>query len=261
MSEFIETLCTMLELMRMQDVPLDELKSLVITSVITVCGVYLLFFVIKAVAVCIMAKKHGISYWWLGMVPFANYAVIGKLAGPVRIFRVDVKNMGIIVAAAFGLTYGISAVYSVIVYGGYFSALWSGALKWDEMYEFSQIGVTALSVLYYAEYILDLITLVSYFSLLYAFFSKYSPAHRFLFTIFSFIQPLLGIFILAVHKNKAYSSVEDFYKERYARRFGQTYNPYSNPYSTRENPFEKKTNDPFSDNDDGENDSPFDEFN
>jgi hypothetical protein len=34
-----------------------------------------------------------------------------------------------------------------------------------------------------------------------------------------------------------YNSIDDYYKELMAKRFGQTYNPHANPYQTYENPF------------------------
>lgn len=256
----------MLELMRMQNATYEQLKSLTVSVFLSVGIIYLAFFVIKAVAVCLMAKKRGISYWWMGMIPFANFVVIGKLAGPVRVFRMNVKNMGLVVAICFGVTYIGSAVYSVITFGDYFVKLWAGSLKWDEMYEFSSvIGETLYVALGYVQYVVDLISLFAYLSLVYAFFAKYSPQHRILFGVLSLIQPLFGIFILVVRNNKAYASVEEYYKERYAKQFGQTYDPFSNPYSTKENPYENKnSSDPFSDDDNsnsgGDNSSPFDEF-
>ena len=129
----------MLELMRMQNATYEQLKSLTVSVFLSVGIIYLAFFVIKAVAVCLMAKKRSISYWWMGMIPFANFVVIGKLAGPIRIFRMNVKNMGLVVAICFGVTYIGSAVYSVITFGDYFVKLWAGSLKWDEMYEFSSV--------------------------------------------------------------------------------------------------------------------------
>ncbi len=268
MGNFIKEFCTMLELMRMQNTTYAQLKSLTVTVFLSVGIFYLCFFVIKAVAVCLMAKKRGITYWWMGMIPFANYVVIGKLAGPVRIFRIDVKNMGLVVAICFGVTYIGSAIYSVFTFGDYFAKLWAENLKWDEMYEFSSvIGESLYIALGYVGYVVDLISVFAYLSLVYAFFSKYSPQHRILFGLLSLIQPLFGIFILAVRNNKAYASVEEFYKEKYAKQFGQTYDPFSNPYNTRENPYEtKNTGDPFSDDDNtnnsdnGDNSSPFDEF-
>ena len=56
--------------------------------------------------------------------------------------------------------------------------------------------------------------------------------------------------------NKPYNSLDEYYREKMANRYGQTYNPYTNPFQTRENPYnsgnEKKQNEVFED--------PFDEF-
>ena len=75
----------------------DEQRFLVlITSFASVLIIYLGLFILKAVALCRMAKKRGFSNWWLGMIPYANFYLIGKLAGPIRLFNYDFKNMGIV---------------------------------------------------------------------------------------------------------------------------------------------------------------------
>lgn len=242
--------------------PLSALKSMIVIYACTFIAIYGAFFAIKAVAVCVMAKKHGIKNWWLGMMPFANFIVIGKLAGPVRVFHVDIKNVGWLAAIASGVVTLGSAIISGIYYGEYFVALFNGTLPVGEFFEFKP-GVTVeviISVYDYVEYFISIINIFAYAMLVYAFFSKYAPDKRWLFTLLClFVEPLFGIFILVVRNNRAYSSVNEYYAEKYARRFGQTYDPYANPFKTKENPFNDGSNGNKNDNG-ADNDSPFEGF-
>ena len=241
--------------------PYTTIIGSVLLSVAICCAIYLCFFAIKAVGVCLMAKKRGIKYWWLGMIPFANFVVIGKLAGPVRAFSIDIKNIGLIAGIIYFVRTAAAFVFSALVYGEYFVALFKNALPAGQVYslELGYVLDVATGVYQYTDYFVSLFYLLVYAMLVYAFFSKYSPDKRWLFAVLSvLIEPLFGIFILALRNNRAYSSVNEYYNEKYARRFGQTYNPFADPYKTRENPFDDG-NDNKNDND-GDNSSPFDGF-
>lgn len=254
-----------LEQMRLEsNAPLNALKNMVVIYACVFIAVYGAFFAVKAVAVCIMAKSHGVKNWWLGMIPFANYIVIGKLAGPVRVFHVDIKNVGWLAAIASGVVTLGSAVISGIYFGEYFVALFNGSLPVGEFFAFEP-GVTVeiiISVYNYVEYFISIINIFAYAMLVYAFFSKYAPDKRWLFTLLClFIEPLLGVFILVVRKNRAYSSVNEYYAEKYARRFGQTYDPYADPFKTKENPFNERSSGASNGNaGNDDNDSPFEGF-
>ena len=239
---------------------ISVVASSLLISVAAALAVYAGFFAIKAVAVCIMAKKRGLKYWWLGMIPFANFFVIGKLAGPVRVFSATVKNIGLIAGIIYFVRAAASLALAGLVYGDYFVCLFNGTLPQGQAYEL-QLGYVlevAVNVYEYVDYFISLLYVLVYAMLVYAFFSKYAPDKRWVFAVLSVLfEPLFGIFILAVRNNRAYSSVNEFYNEKYAKRFGQTYNPYATPYKTNENPFD---DDDSNKNDGGDNSSPFDGF-
>lgn len=262
MSNLLQYLYAALEQLRVESgAPITVLKSMAIIYVAVFTAVYCSFFAIKAVAVCLMAKKRGIKNWWLGMIPFANYVIIGKLAGPVRVFHVDIKNIGLIMAIVSGVLSVSSFVIYSLYYGEYFIALYSGELPAGNYFEFSTSYIIEIisSVYSYVQYFISIVEIFAYAMLVYAFFSKYSPDKRWLFSLLCiFVEPLLGIFILVVRNNRAYSSVNEYYSEKYARRFGQTYNPYADPFRTKENPFSNGSADDK--NGDGDNDSPFEGF-
>lgn len=212
--------------------------------------IYLGLFVLRAVATCIMAKKRKIKWWWAGMLPYVSYSLLGKLAGPVRIFSIDIKNVGLIVSiSAFVLDLASVLFYAVPVIEIY-TALNANATITAEFIANLQVGMF-YNVIQMFSYFTDWIFVFSYILLVFTLFTKYAPQKRILYTVISLVQPIFSILLLTVMNNKTYNSVADFYKEKMAKRYGQTYNPYQNPYNTSENPFETEKQN---------NENPFDEY-
>ena len=73
----------------------DAVMSIFLITFLVGAIIALGLFILKAIAICKMAKNRGFKNWWLGMIPYANIILLGKLAGPVRIFKVGVKNIGV----------------------------------------------------------------------------------------------------------------------------------------------------------------------
>ena len=198
------------------------------------------FYVLKSIAICRMAKKKGYKNWWLGMIPYANFIILGKLAGPIRIFKIDVRNMGLFVVLGSIVLDIFTALY-------YFSSVITEALP---------IVAYFISTAYAFSYIIELVYYIAFFSLVYAIYGKYAPQKRMLFSVLSLIQPVFAILLITIMDKKPYDSVDDYYRELMAKRYGQTYNPHANPYRTYENPFNDsnsgKRNPPLED--------PFDEY-
>ncbi|MBQ3571391.1 MAG: hypothetical protein IJA15_01040 [Clostridia bacterium] len=180
-------------------------------------------FIIKSIAVCKMARKRGYKNWWLGMIPYVNYYILGKLAGPVRLFRIDIKNIGIFVMIALIFSDIYSVIYSLSLFGinlfGPFVIL----------YQLFSLFFT----------VVDFIYIFAYCTLLLAIFGKYAPEKRFLFLLLSIVRVVFPFVLLAIMNNKPYNNIDDYYREKMANRFGQTYNPYSDPFSTQENPYQQ----------------------
>ena len=197
-------------------------------------------FILKAIALCRMAKKRGYSNWWLGLIPYANFYLLGKLAGPVRIFRFDIKNVGLFLAIS---TFILDAI-KVITLLASFSIF--GAFK------------HVIYAIYQVSSLIELVYYFSYVSACFAIFGKYAPSRRLLFTVLSIIQPMLPILLIVIMNKKPYNNFDEYYKEQMAKRYGQTYNPYENPFSTKENPFNTSNNSNEQSNEIFED--PFDEF-
>lgn len=231
----------------------NELESLTFPVLVT-AGVGLIislgFYILKAVAICTMAKKRGYKYWWLGMIPYANFYVIGKLVGRMRILNFEIKNVGLI-AMISSIVYDVSTI-AMLVY----------ALS--QIFNFGIFFGIFYNLLYSINAIVDLLFYISFFLLVYGIFGRYAPHKRILYTILCLlsqyifgIQFMFPILLIVVMNKRPYDSFEDYYKEEMAKRYGQTYNPFERPYSTRENPFNNSNNQPNGEN---KNDDPFDEF-
>ena len=234
----------------------QQLKLEAILFPITIIGgtgiiISLGFYIIKCIAVCKMAKKRGYKNWWLGMIPYANYYVLGKLVGSVRIFNLTVKNVGLIAMIAC-IAYDLSSIGMVLA-----------AIQ--EIFSLTWIFTYFYSFLYSVNTIVDLVFYACFFLLVYGIFGRYAPNKRTPYTIYCLlaqylfgIQFMFPILLLVVMNKKPYDSFDDYYREQMAKRFGQTYNPYQRPYSTKENPFNTSN-----DNTNGgqpQNEDPFDEF-
>lgn len=216
-----------------------EMQIVLFTGIVTITS-YFIIFLLKAIAVCRMAKKRGFKNWWVGMLPYGNFFMIGKLAGPVRVFQIDLKNIGLITMIS-AIIYDLINVYSILV-----------------LLEIPLISSPVLNVAVVSgSYIIELVYYLSYIMLASAIFGKYAPNKRLMFTLLSIIEPVFSILLLVVMNRKPYDSYDDYYKERMARRFGQNYNPFEKPYNTKENPF---SNYDTNKNNSNSVEDPFDEF-
>ena len=217
----------------------DAVMSIFLITFLVGAIIALGLFILKAIAICKMAKNRGLKNWWLGIVPYANIILLGKIAGPVRIFKVSVKNMGIILLISTILTdimnlFSICAIFFADIIGSY---------------------ALIINTFSYISYLVEIAFYISYFAIAFSIFGKYAPEKRMVYTILSFIQFLFPIFLLVVMNNKPYDSLDDYYRHKMASRYGQTYNPFVDPFQTKENPYSNENsnkNENFED--------PFEEF-
>lgn len=262
--EYISYFCMLLQDIAANGLSVGSKVFLPLIAMLSVGLVYVALYVLKAIAVCTMARKRSIKWWWVGMLPYANFVLLGKLCGPVRIFRVDVKNIGAWVMSAMIVTDVISVTTNVYFFVKIYEILAEyQPIASDVTQEINERIAQLYSgnifyLIYWFNYVLKLVYLVSYFSLCVAIFGKYAPDKRMLFAVLSLIQPLFSVFLFVVRNNKPFSGYDEFLKQKMAEKFGQSYDPFSNPYETKENPF--FTDDKNDKNDGSQDDSPFDEF-
>lgn len=213
--------------------------SLIITGVIVV-GLYIL----KSVAIMLMAKKSGLKNRWMAFVPFLNYVLLGKLAGKIRVYGYTIKNIGIIYVILL-LASNVLSILQLIATYLYMINPTSGTQI------FNQIMAYLSMILGYP---LSLIQILSFIMMCFALYGRYVPNRRMLFTFLSCFNFIFPIILIAIHNKKPYGSYDEYFKQKMAERYGQTYDPFSNPYETKENPFLNEKNN------DSKNEDPFDEF-
>lgn len=97
-------------------VPTKYFSSIALFSSIFILTVALSFYIFKSVSLYVFAKNNGIDKAWISFVPFANYYIVGKLAGRVRMFSMTFKNIGIYVAVFFFLYFTVNTFLDAYVY-------------------------------------------------------------------------------------------------------------------------------------------------
>lgn len=265
MISFINTLASFMGLANAEAPSLDgandaaSLYGVYITAIISVAIIFIGLYVIKAVAICILAKKRGIKWWWVGMIPYANYVVLGKLAGPIRLFRIDFKNVGYIIAPLLFVCDALSSIYGVYACITVFKCIQSGIMIDNA------VLTELLSSIYYVvselSSVLRFVYYVLFVSLCFALYGKYVPNRKMLYTVLSFFNWLFPIMLITIINKKPYASYDEYLKQKMAERFGQSYDPYSNPYETRKNPFFRgENNSDTQQNEDASDINPFDEY-
>ena len=83
--------------------------SLITSGLVTIVG-----FLLKAIAIFIMAKNQGLKNKWFAFVPFLNYVLLGKIVGPIRIFNVRLNNAGLWMAIT---TFSMEVMYAFLNLG------------------------------------------------------------------------------------------------------------------------------------------------
>lgn len=230
-----------------------------LTAIIAVAIIFVGLYALKSVAICILAKKRGIKWWWVGIIPYANYVVLGKLAGPIRLFRIDFKNIGYVLAPLLFVCDALSSIFSVYSFISVLSYIKEGVVIDEQViYELSSsvyyVVSELSSALRFAYYVL-------FVSLCFALYGKYVPNRKMLYTVLSFFTWLFPIMLITIINKKPYASYDEYLKQKMAERFGQSYDPYSNPYETRNNPFFRGEPDRNTQTDEDASDiNPFDEY-
>lgn len=213
--------------------------SLIIIGIILV-GLY----VLKALAIMILAKKSGIKNRWMAFIPFLDFIILGKLAGKVRVFGHTLGNLGIIYAILLFVSNALSIAQFIAAF-----------LYKQNPTEGTQIfyQITAY-INSFIGYPLSLVQILSFVMLCFTLYGRYTPERRILFSFLSCFNFIFPIILFAIRNKKPYGSYDEYFKQKMAERYGQTYDPFSNPYETKENPFLNEKNK------EGKNENPFDEF-
>ena len=221
--------------------------------------VFIVMFVLQAIALYTVASREGYKNKWLAFIPVVSTYYIGVCAQKNKIFnKVDARIIGIVTAVLELLLLVGSITYFIAFYklaiGQYIKIDYIKTDSNATAREFYLLSVP--NELYWARwcfeylqkyilYVIDLVFMLAQVLLLSAFFQTYASRRYFLFTLVSIIVPVQGIIFFVIRKNKGLS-YRDFVRAEQERRY-RTYqqyqqqnfnqNPYNqNPYSNYSNP-------------------------
>lgn len=220
--------------------------AVLIYAFIIAASITIACFVLKGIGLYTIAKREGIKNPFLAFIPFASYYLLGKIVGSCKVFGYHVKNLGVIAMIAMLINTALSVTYNVLMYS-------------DKIIEWVQTGVIdALPesygnvwvdvVLQLSSTIAGLIYIVADVFLVMTFFMYYGKKNQLSFSLLSiFIEPLFGVFVFVVRKNKRFN-YSQYVKMRFdSYRGNQSGGGFNNP----QQPFatDNKSADPYSDYD------------
>lgn len=246
---------------------MNKSEVLILSELITL-SIILIGFIIKAIAIFIMAKNQGLKNKWFAFVPFLNYVLLGKIVGPIRIFNVRLNNAGLWMAI---ITFSSEVLYFLLNLGYYKYVLETiYPISINVSSDFGLAWMQGEGVLYFiAKMIVSLLNIAEIFvsvSLIFAVFKKYAPERMFLYGIISvFFEFFFGVLLLMVANKKPvdYDSYIRKIREQQARNtyYGGGFNAYQNPYYKKpeqeENPFPEFSDTQNNENKDKSNDDFF----
>lgn len=218
-----------------------------------------------------MAKREGISYWWIGFLPFGNTYLIGKLAGETQIFGQKCKRIGLyaMLAEIVYVIIGIAMLVLsfMLVNGDFYELKGEGENAYyafsSELFKMYNPGygwlITLQNVLEYVSYAMWFVTLFMMCSLFTAFFRKYYARSPFIMTFLCALLPLEGFVLLAVRNNKPVD-YQAYQRRRYEEMRKQEQQYYGDLGGTGHAPFSDFGNDRNGTSDGGGNDDPFSDF-
>ena len=73
-------------------------------------------FILKGIGLYTLSKKNGVDKAFLSFIPFVSYYQLGRLVGQMSVFKVKVKNLGIIVGALLFVTVVLSNIVEFFRY-------------------------------------------------------------------------------------------------------------------------------------------------
>ncbi len=275
----------------MVEVPVSS--GLIWGMLASICAITAVFYVLRSLALFVMAKKAGISYAYVSWIPFAWIYILGKLSGDARFFGSKIKNFALFLTIAFcvaevtSILYYILCYYPVVGYylqGGkvylvesvgapsglraYFASAEANIYVGNDfLMPYSNLGVVEVfaNILYYVHYVFDIINIVFLITAYVGIFKKYFPNHYFAATVMSVIG-LFAPFIFAVRNNNPVD-YNDYMRARYANYYGNNFTGgqnVNNPYgqNTQNNGYQKSPFEDFEENKNSSssNNDPFEEF-
>lgn len=152
----------------MIDAPTYITSAAILSTLGIIFGVIfsIVLYIIFSYSLYTMVKKRDMQNPWMAWIPFVNFYCVGKMVGPISIFKLSITNTEIILPLAFALFIGLAYIPLV---GFILSA--SGLL----------VLVIAMNKLY----------------------QQFDPENSFILTIMTAILPVLATpIIMFIYRNK-----------------------------------------------------------
>ena len=196
-------------------------------------GVYLLVYVLRAIALFTMARKRGMDRLvWCAFVPFASTYLIGKLAGPLKIGNFTIRNVGIVAmvseivyALVLGGYYGILS--HIFINGwyrpgnayGYYNAAGEEVISYytwtfDNIANVSAVA-SVLNVLSVLSFIIEILYLIALCLLLIPFLRTYAPMQYPWLVFLCVVFPVLFAPLAFAFRNRVPVDYEQYRRARY----------------------------------------------
>ena len=208
-----------------------DMTQLTVTYIVMYSLIVIASFLLKGFGLYKLSKINGIDKEYLSFIPFVSYYQLGRLIGPMSVFRVRIKNFGLVVGI---LAFAVTVMYNVTAYFRYFDKLETilltnavfpvrsgGSIDYD-VYTLNEIFYYVCRIIDYANIIFTIFLVMTFFRL----YSKQSP---FLYALLSvFITPLFGVFVFVVRNNKKGSFYQKIYidPQSFGGYGGNGYNGY-----------------------------------
>lgn len=94
-------------------------KTMLLVTLVLALSIY----IFKSIAIFLMAKNNKLKLLFLAFIPFANYYLLGKITGEIRIFSLKVKNVGIWLGLLLFVTFIINNYIDIYCYYDEFYSL------------------------------------------------------------------------------------------------------------------------------------------
>ena len=228
-------------------------RAIFMISVSSVLIIDLILFVLLGIGLYTIGKRGGVKGSVMAFIPFVNMYYLGKIVGPVILFRQRFKNLGLWVMITSLITTTLVYTHNIITY-------------WDclvNLITINQFELTKNAIILgswhnNAIYLNDILSVIAsltslanlffYVFLLFPFFQLYAKSnHNFYAILAIFFDILFPIFVFAFRKNERFD-----YSQYLKMKFG-TYNGrgsaggFNNPQSPFTQDPQKDRESPFDD--------------
>ncbi len=159
----------------------------------------LTFFILKGFGIYTLSKRAKLDKAFLAFIPFASFYQLGRVVGPMIVFKKRVKNLGLWVGILYFATFAIVNLRDYLLFYNWFEE----TIRANAVSSVAINETNLTELLYYLGSAVQLCYIVLFVFLVITFFNFYTKKNRFVFAILSVLfEPLFSIFVFVVRKNE-----------------------------------------------------------